>query len=48
MDAWTSASWCDLASVFRMRIELRQIGVRDEAKLFGGLKSATSAVLATS
>jgi len=27
----------DLASVFRMRIELRQIGVRDEAKLFGGL-----------
>ena len=27
----------DLASVFRMRIELRQIGVRDEAKLCGGL-----------
>ena len=27
----------DLASVFRMRIELRQIGVRDEAKLLGGL-----------
>lgn len=27
----------DLASVFRMRIELRQIGVRDEAKLYGGL-----------
>ncbi|MBR2086656.1 MAG: stage 0 sporulation family protein [Oscillospiraceae bacterium] len=27
----------DLASVFRMRIELRQIGVRDEAKMFGGL-----------
>ncbi len=27
----------DLASVFRMRIELRQIGVRDEAKLQGGL-----------
>ncbi|MBD5143388.1 MAG: stage 0 sporulation family protein [Ruminococcus sp.] len=26
----------DLASVFRMRIELRQIGVRDEAKMFGG------------
>ena len=27
----------DLASVFRMRIELRQIGVRDEAKMLGGL-----------
>lgn len=27
----------DLASVFRTRIELRQIGVRDEAKLFGGM-----------
>ncbi|MGB9779647.1 PSP1 domain-containing protein [Caldanaerobacter sp.] len=27
----------DLASVFRMRIELRQIGVRDEAKIIGGL-----------
>jgi len=27
----------DLASVFKMRIELRQIGVRDEAKLLGGL-----------
>ena len=27
----------DLASVFHMRIELRQIGVRDEAKMFGGL-----------
>lgn len=27
----------DLASVFRMRIELRQIGVRDEAKMMGGL-----------
>lgn len=27
----------DLASVFRARIELRQIGVRDEAKLIGGL-----------
>ena len=26
----------DLASVFRMRIELRQVGVRDEAKFFGG------------
>ncbi len=27
----------DLASVFRIRIELRQIGVRDEAKMLGGL-----------
>ena len=27
----------DLASVFRARIELRQIGVRDEAKMVGGL-----------
>ncbi|MBE3578393.1 MAG: stage 0 sporulation family protein [Caldanaerobacter subterraneus] len=27
----------DLASVFRIRIELRQIGVRDEAKIIGGL-----------
>lgn len=27
----------DLASVFKMRIELRQIGVRDEAKMLGGL-----------
>lgn len=27
----------DLASVFRTRIELRQIGVRDEAKISGGL-----------
>ncbi|MBP5773707.1 MAG: stage 0 sporulation family protein [Eubacterium sp.] len=27
----------DLASVFRTRIELRQVGVRDEAKLIGGI-----------
>lgn len=27
----------DLASIFRMRIELRQIGVRDESKMIGGL-----------
>lgn len=27
----------DLASVFRTRIELRQIGVRDQAKLMGGI-----------
>jgi cell fate regulator YaaT (PSP1 superfamily) len=26
----------DLAGIFRMRIELRQIGVRDEAKIIGG------------
>ena len=26
-----------LAAVFRTRIELRQIGVRDEAKMLGGL-----------
>lgn len=29
----------DLASVFRTRIELRQIGVRDEAKVVGGIGS---------
>lgn len=29
----------DLAGVFRARIELRQIGVRDEAKMLGGLGS---------
>ncbi len=27
----------DLASVFRTRIEMRQIGIRDEAKMLGGL-----------
>ena len=27
----------DLASVFKMRIELRQIGVRDETKIVGGI-----------
>jgi len=27
----------DLASIFKTRIELRQIGVRDEAKMLGGL-----------
>jgi cell fate regulator YaaT (PSP1 superfamily) len=27
----------DLAAVFRVRIELRQIGVRDEAKMLGGI-----------
>lgn len=29
----------DLAGIFRMRIELRQIGVRDEAKMLGGIGS---------
>ena len=29
----------DLASVFRTRIELRQIGVRDEARMVGGIGS---------
>lgn len=29
----------DLASVFKTRIELRQIGVRDEAKMLGGIGS---------
>ncbi len=27
----------DLASVFHTRVELRQVGVRDEAKLLGGI-----------
>lgn len=27
----------DLSSIFRMRIELRQVGIRDEIKMFGGL-----------
>lgn len=29
----------DLASIFRIRIELRQVGVRDEAKMLGGIGS---------
>lgn len=29
----------DLASIFRIRIELRQVGVRDETKILGGLGS---------
>ena len=32
----------DLAGVFRTRIELRQIGVRDESKMLGGLVFAAS------
>lgn len=34
----------DLAGVFRTRIELRQIGVRDEAKIMGGLGPCGRAV----
>jgi cell fate regulator YaaT (PSP1 superfamily) len=34
----------DLASIFRTRIELRQIGVRDEAKMLGGLGSCGRAL----
>lgn len=34
----------DLAAIFRTRIELRQIGVRDEAKLVGGLGSCGRAL----
>ena len=31
----------DLASLFRARIELKQIGVRDEAKMVGGIGSVS-------
>lgn len=34
----------DMASVFRTRIELRQIGVRDEAKITGGIGSCGNKV----
>lgn len=34
----------DLAAIFRLRIELRQIGVRDEAKTIGGLGSCGRAL----
>ncbi len=34
----------DLAAIFRLRIELRQIGVRDEAKMIGGLGSCGRAL----
>ncbi|MCM8800619.1 MAG: stage 0 sporulation family protein [Candidatus Omnitrophica bacterium] len=37
----------DLAKVFKARIELRQIGVRDEAKLFGGFGSCGRALCCT-
>lgn len=33
----------DLASVFKTRIELRQIGVRDETKIIGGIESVEEA-----
>ncbi|TLN00135.1 stage 0 sporulation protein, partial [bacterium] len=38
----------DLAAVFRTRIELRQIGVRDEAKMLGGLGSCGRALCCSS
>ncbi|MEO6236473.1 MAG: regulatory iron-sulfur-containing complex subunit RicT [Vicinamibacterales bacterium] len=37
----------DLAAHFRMRIEMRQIGVRDEAKLLGGYGSCGRALCCT-
>ncbi|HHV38527.1 MAG TPA: stage 0 sporulation family protein [Tepidimicrobium sp.] len=37
----------DLAAIFRTRIELRQIGVRDEAKMVGGLGPCGKAVCCT-
>ena len=37
----------DLVSVFKMRIELRQIGVRDEARVVGGWASAAGRSAAT-
>lgn len=38
----------DLASIFRTRIELRQIGVRDEAKMLGGIGSCGRVLCCTS
>lgn len=38
----------DLASIFRTRIELRQIGVRDEAKMIGGIGSCGRILCCTS
>ena len=35
----------DLAGIYRTRIELRQIGVRDEAKLIGGIGVCRPSVL---
>ncbi len=37
----------DLAAVFRTRIELRQVGVRDEAKMIGGLGSCGRSLCCT-
>ena len=37
----------DLAGVFKTRIELRQIGIRDEAKLMGGLGACGRALCCT-
>ena len=37
----------DLAGVFKTRIELRQIGIRDEAKLIGGLGACGRALCCT-
>ena len=38
----------DLAKIFKARIELRQIGVRDEAKLFGGFGASAGSCAARS
>lgn len=38
----------DLAGVFKMRIELRQIGVRDEAKMLGGIGSCGKSLCCSS
>lgn len=38
----------DLASVFKTRIELRQIGIRDEAKIIGGLGACGRPLCCTS
>ena len=35
----------DLAAIFKTRIELRQIGVRDESKMLGGLGLVTLLIL---
>ena len=37
----------DLASVFHMRIELRQVGSRDEAKMLGGIGSCGKSLCCT-
>lgn len=38
----------DLAAIFRTRIELRQIGVRDKAKMLGGIGSCGRTICCTS